>query len=213
MPGLQQSVSGCMCPLQAGSGNTWCLWAGWWWIPGGDGGYQGSLEASDLSPAENRILASLRNDKLSVFSLVLPMGRECNISILCLYFCLVCSIPTAPSFWIWTWGSSVCASVTLNLFTIMLGGVIQIRKKQNNTCVWWHKYKGVSKNLEKREKKDYPLSQLSLWKAMPFRKGAGWPGEQGRRKAKGPNYANYLTLTYAPHLLGRLTVCGSSWNV
>lgn len=115
MPVLQQSASGCMCPLQAGSGNTWCLWAGWWWIPEGDVGYQSSLETLDLSPAENRTLVSLRNEKLSVFSLVFSKGRECKISILCLYFCLVCSIPTAPGHPVWTWGSSVCASVTLCL--------------------------------------------------------------------------------------------------
>lgn len=167
MPGLQQSASGCTCPLQAGSGNTWCLWAGWWWIPGRDGGHESPLEAPYLSPAEHRtLLASSQGGRLSMFTLVFSTGSECKISTLCLSFCLVHSVPTTPGLPNQTWGSSVRVSVTLSLYR---------KRKSYSISKPWKRQK---------KKKDCPRSQISLWKAVPFRNGAGRPRKWGRR-AKG----------------------------
>lgn len=125
-----------------------------------------------------------------MFTPVFSTGSGRKISTLCLSFCLVRSVPTTPGLPNQTWGSSVCAIVTLSLY----------RKR---------KYHGISKTLEEEKKKDVLGARLAYERLCPSEMGRAGQGSE-EEEPKGANYASAIpTLTSAPHLSGRLGVSRS----
>lgn len=136
------------------------------------------------APAQNQILASSRNGKLSVFRPAFSWAVNVRFP-LCLNCCLACSVPTTPGLPIQTWGSSVCDSVTEPLHN-NTGCTIQTRGRQNNTCVSGINTIASQKTWKKEEKTFCLWSQISLWKAGPFRNGASWLAGQGSEQEEKP---------------------------